>query len=188
MSTWWGYCMHIKPLVLFWFWFFVFGFSCSFHNCFGGFFPFKGFYQIYIYSSCVFSNIYFSFLINSFVFMFICGFIILVFCITPPLPLLLLSSSIINWKLNFTFCLQCIVIRIAMNIFLLWLLLNWIEWHLTQGWKKFNLSPTMDKIVLVTVDGLAHGATNEPMAFMLKDQVESSVGSWKKLLQFEHYK
>jgi hypothetical protein len=35
----------------------------------------------------------------------------------------------------------------------------------------------MDKIVLVTVDGLAHGATNEPMAFMLKDQVESSVGS-----------
>jgi hypothetical protein len=29
----------------------------------------------------------------------------------------------------------------------------------------------------VTVDGLAHGATNEPMAFMLKDQVESSVGS-----------
>ncbi len=48
--------------------------------------------------------------------------------------------------------------------------------------------PTMDGIVLVMVDGLVHGATNEPMAFMLKDQVESSVGSWKILVQFEHYK
>jgi len=46
----------------------------------------------------------------------------------------------------------------------------------------------MDKIVLVTVDGLAHGATNEPMAFILKDQVESSVGSWKILVQFKLYK
>ncbi len=48
--------------------------------------------------------------------------------------------------------------------------------------------PTMDGIVLVMVDGLVHGATNEPMASMLKDQVESSVGSWKILVRFEHYK
>jgi hypothetical protein len=46
----------------------------------------------------------------------------------------------------------------------------------------------MDGIVLVMVDGLVHGATNEPMASMLKDQVESSVGSWKILVRFEHYK
>jgi len=48
--------------------------------------------------------------------------------------------------------------------------------------------PTMDGIVLVMVDGLVHGATNEPMAFILKDQVESSVGSWKILVQFKLYK
>jgi len=46
----------------------------------------------------------------------------------------------------------------------------------------------MDGIVLVMVDSLMHGAINEPMAFMLEDQVESSVGSWKKLFQFKHYK
>lgn len=33
----------------------------------------------------------------------------------------------------------------------------------------------MDGIILVMVD-----AINEPMAFILEDQVESSVGSWKK--------
>jgi len=44
----------------------------------------------------------------------------------------------------------------------------------------------MDGIVLVMVDALMHGAINESMAFMLKDQVESSVDSLKKLLQFKH--
>ncbi len=43
--------------------------------------------------------------------------------------------------------------------------------------KKTQSSPTMDMIVLVTVDGLTHAATNEPMASMLKDQVESSIAS-----------
>jgi hypothetical protein len=46
----------------------------------------------------------------------------------------------------------------------------------------------MDRIVFLMVDGLAHGATKELMASMLKDQVESSVGSWKKLLQSKHYR
>jgi hypothetical protein len=46
----------------------------------------------------------------------------------------------------------------------------------------------MDGIVLVMVDGLMHGATNEPIASMLEDQVKSSVGSWKKMLQSEHYR
>jgi hypothetical protein len=46
----------------------------------------------------------------------------------------------------------------------------------------------MDGIVLVTIDGLVDGATTEPMASMLKDQVESSVGSWKKLIQSKHYR
>jgi hypothetical protein len=35
----------------------------------------------------------------------------------------------------------------------------------------------MDGIVLVMVDGLVHAATNEPMAFMLEDQLESNIGS-----------
>jgi len=35
----------------------------------------------------------------------------------------------------------------------------------------------MDGIILVMVDGLMHGATNEPMASMLEDQVEISVSS-----------
>ncbi len=48
--------------------------------------------------------------------------------------------------------------------------------------------PTMDGILLVTIYGPMHGATNEPMAFMLKDQVQSNVGSWKKLLQSKHYR
>ncbi len=34
--------------------------------------------------------------------------------------------------------------------------------------------PSMDGIVLVMIDGLMHGATNESMTFMLKDQIESS--------------
>ncbi len=40
----------------------------------------------------------------------------------------------------------------------------------------------MDELILVTIDGLVHGVTNEPMAFMLEDQVESNVGSWKKIV------
>ncbi len=35
--------------------------------------------------------------------------------------------------------------------------------------EKTQPSPTMDMIVLVMIDGLVHGATNEPMASMLKD-------------------
>jgi hypothetical protein len=35
----------------------------------------------------------------------------------------------------------------------------------------------VDGIVLVTIDGLVHVATNEPMASMIEDQVESNVGS-----------
>ncbi len=47
----------------------------------------------------------------------------------------------------------------------------------TRLW-KIQLSPTMDGIVLVMVDGLImHGATNEPITSMLEDQVKSSVGS-----------
>ncbi len=34
--------------------------------------------------------------------------------------------------------------------------------------------PSMDGIVLVTVDGLMHGATNKSMTSMLEDQVESN--------------
>ncbi len=43
--------------------------------------------------------------------------------------------------------------------------------------EKIQRPPTMDGIVLLIVDGLMHCATNGPMAFMLKDQVESNVGS-----------
>jgi len=46
----------------------------------------------------------------------------------------------------------------------------------------------MDWIILVTVDGLMHDATNEPMAFMLEDLVEISVSSWKILFQSKQYK
>ncbi len=44
-----------------------------------------------------------------------------------------------------------------------------------------NIQPpsTMDGIVLVKIYRPMHGATNEPMASMLKDQVQSNVGSWK---------
>ncbi len=41
----------------------------------------------------------------------------------------------------------------------------------------------MDGIILVTIDGLIHDATNEPMAFMLEDLVEIITSSWKKLFQ-----
>jgi hypothetical protein len=40
----------------------------------------------------------------------------------------------------------------------------------------------MNGMVLVIVEGLVHGATNEPMASMLEDQVESNVGSSKKIV------
>jgi hypothetical protein len=45
--------------------------------------------------------------------------------------------------------------------------------------KKSQPTPTMDGIVLVTIDGLMYCATSEPMASLLKDQVESNIGSWK---------
>ncbi len=47
--------------------------------------------------------------------------------------------------------------------------------------EKIQPPPTMDGIVLVMVDGLVHGATNEPMASMLENQLESNVGSLKKI-------
>jgi hypothetical protein len=58
------------------------------------------------------------------------------------------------------------VFRIAVDIvlFSLWLL-NWLKWHL----ENTQPPPTMDEIVLVTFDGLLHGATNEPMTSMLED-------------------
>jgi hypothetical protein len=49
--------------------------------------------------------------------------------------------------------------------------------------EKAQPPPTMDGIVLVMIDGLVHGPTNEPKASMLKDQVGSNVCSWKKLFQ-----
>lgn len=45
--------------------------------------------------------------------------------------------------------------------------------------EKIQPLPIMDGMVLVTIHGLMHGATNEQMASMLKDQIESNVGSWK---------
>jgi len=54
--------------------------------------------------------------------------------------------------------------------------------------EKTQSPPTMDGIVLVMVDGLVHGAPNEPMAYMLQNQLESNVGSWKKMLQSKHYR
>ncbi len=38
--------------------------------------------------------------------------------------------------------------------------------------------------MLVIVDGLVRGATNEPMTYISKDQLESNiVRSWEKMLQ-----
>jgi len=63
-----------------------------------------------------------------------------------------------------------------------------IRMALHKRLEKIQPPPTMDGIVLVIDDGLMHGATNEPMASMLEDQVESSVCSWKKLFQSKHYR
>jgi hypothetical protein len=82
------------------------------------------------------------------------------------------------------------VFRITTNTFLfgfvLVMVVEFIRMAPHTRLEKTQPPPTMDGIVLVMVDGLVRGATNEPMAFMLKDQVEPSVGSWKILLQFEH--
>ncbi len=51
--------------------------------------------------------------------------------------------------------------------------------------ENIQLPPTMDGILLVTIYGPMHGATSEPMAFMLEDQVQSNVGSWKKIVQIK---
>jgi len=68
-------------------------------------------------------------------------------------------------------------------------LLNQLKQHLTIRLKKTQPSPTMDRIILVIVDGLMHGATNEPTTSLSKDQFESSiVRSWEKLFQSKHYK
>jgi hypothetical protein len=54
--------------------------------------------------------------------------------------------------------------------------------------EKTQPPSTMDGIVLVMVDGLLHGAKNEPMVSMLEDPVESSTVLWKKLIESKHYK
>jgi hypothetical protein len=67
-------------------------------------------------------------------------------------------------------------------LFLLWFL-NWlvvvklIRMARHTRLEKIQPPPTMDGIILVTLDGLMHCATNGPMAFMLEDEVESNVGS-----------
>jgi hypothetical protein len=38
--------------------------------------------------------------------------------------------------------------------------------------ENIQLPPTMHGIVFLTIYGPMHGATNEPMAFMLKDQIQ----------------
>ncbi len=63
--------------------------------------------------------------------------------------------------------------------FLLWLLnllvvVKLIRITLHTRLEKTWPSPTMDEIVLVMVDGLMHGAKNEPTVSMLEDQVESN--------------
>jgi hypothetical protein len=55
--------------------------------------------------------------------------------------------------------------------------------------KKNQPPPTMDKIIFVIVDELVCGATNEPMIFLSKDQLESNiVRSCEELFQCKHYK
>jgi hypothetical protein len=67
-------------------------------------------------------------------------------------------------------------------LFLLWLLnllvvVKLIGMAPHTRLEKIQHPPPMDGIILLTVDGLMHCATNGPMAYMLKDQVESNVGS-----------
>jgi len=83
------------------------------------------------------------------------------------------------------------VLKIAMGIIFVLVVefvVKLIRMALHTRLQKIQLPPIMDEIILMTIDGLRHGATNEPIAFMLKDQVESNVGSWKKMLQSEHYR
>ncbi len=72
-----------------------------------------------------------------------------------------------------------------MGIFLLWLLnllviVKLIKMAPHTRLEKTQPLSTMDGMVLVTVHGLMHGATNEQTMSMLEDQIESNVGSWKK--------
>ncbi len=65
---------------------------------------------------------------------------------------------------------------------MLWLLnlmvgIKLIRMALHKRLENIQLPLTMDGIVLLTIYGPMHGATNEPMAFMLKVQVQSNVGS-----------
>jgi hypothetical protein len=69
-----------------------------------------------------------------------------------------------------------------MVIFLLWLLnllvvIKLIKMAPYTRLENIQPPPTMDGIVLVTIYGPMHRATNEPMASMLEDQVQSNVGS-----------
>jgi len=62
-------------------------------------------------------------------------------------------------------------------LFLLWLLnllviVKLIEMAPHTRLENAQPLPTMDGLVLVTIDGLMRGATNEQMVFMLKDQIE----------------
>ncbi len=55
--------------------------------------------------------------------------------------------------------------------------------------KKTQPPPTMDRIILVIVDGLMRGATHEPTISLSKDQLKSSIArSWEELFQSKHYK
>jgi len=61
-------------------------------------------------------------------------------------------------------------------LFLLWLLnllvvVKLIRMAPHTRLEKIQPLPTMDGIVLVTIDGLMHCAANGPMAFVLEDQV-----------------
>jgi hypothetical protein len=64
-----------------------------------------------------------------------------------------------------------------MRIFFFVMVIKLIRMALHARLENIQPPPTMDGIVLVTIYGPMHGATNEPMAFMLEDQVQSNVSS-----------
>ncbi len=77
--------------------------------------------------------------------------------------------------------------------FLLWslnlLVVKSIKITLHTRLKRTQPPRSMDRIILVIVDRLVHGATNEPMTSLSKDQLESNiVRSWEELFQSKHYK
>jgi len=64
-----------------------------------------------------------------------------------------------------------------MGVFFLVMVIKLIRMALHTRLENIQPPPTMDGIVLVTIYGPMHGATNEPMASKLEDQVQSNVGS-----------